>query len=143
MKRIVSLFAVGVLAAAAMACQGNVFSLKVGDCFNGGSAGDTVSDVSIVDCAQPHSSEVYSVFDYPNAPSDYPGDDAIQSAANDRCATDFQAYVGIDVNSTTAYNVTFLRPTSDSWGQGDRTIDCIIEGVNNGQLTGSAKGTAK
>jgi hypothetical protein len=122
--------------------QGNVFSLKVGECFGGAATGE-VSDVNKVDCAAAHDSEVFSVFDYPNAPADFPGADAMSTAASDRCPTDFQAYVGIDAASS-QYGIGQLVPTSSSWAQGDRQVVCLIEPGTTGQtLTGSAKGTAK
>ena len=68
MRRALVLLAGLALAFTSMACQGNVFQLKVGDCFNGAATG-TVSDVSTVDCATAHDAEVYFIFDYPNAPS--------------------------------------------------------------------------
>ena len=123
-------------------CQGNVFSLKVGDCFNGGAAGTEVSDVTIVDCAKPHDAEVFSVFDYPNAPSDFPGTDALNTAVTDKCNPDFETYVGKDYNSST-YGLAPLLPTEDGWKSGDHEIVCLIVSGDSGQLTGSAKGTAK
>ena len=130
------------VAIVAAGCQGNVFSLKVGECFSGAASGD-VSDVNKVDCSVAHDSEVFSVFDYPNPPSDFPGDSAMKSAAADRCITDFQAYVGIDAASS-SYGVGQLVPTAGGWAQGDRQLVCLVQpGTQGTPLTGSAKGTAK
>jgi hypothetical protein len=144
-NRVASALLVVVLAAAALAaCQGNVFSLKVGDCFTGGTSDENVSNVSIVDCSQPHDGEIYSVFDYPNAPSAFPGDGTVTQTGDSQCAQDFATYVGIDWSESSIYSFSELQPSSDSWGQGDRTIDCVILSKTQGQqLTGSAKGTAK
>jgi hypothetical protein len=141
MSRLIGLFAALALAATALACQGNVFQLKLGDCFTGGDSSQ-VTNVDVVDCAQAHDAEVYFVFDYPDAPSDFPGDQAVQTAAETGCKPAFADFVGLDFDSS-IYGVKFLRPTSDSWGQGDRTIDCLITSSDDSQLTGSAKGTAK
>jgi hypothetical protein len=128
--------------AIAAGCQGNVFSLKVGECFAGAAQGQ-VSDVNKVDCGAAHDSEVFSVFDYPNAPSDFPGSAAIDTAASARCPTDFQAYVGIDA-ATSSYGIGQLVPTAESWAQGDRQLVCLIQpGTSGTTLTGSARGTAK
>ncbi len=142
MRRALLLLAGLALAFASMACQASVFELKVGDCFSGASSG-TLSNVDVIDCAKAHDFEVYAIFDYPNAPSAYPGDAAISSAGQDGCVAPFATFVGIDFNSSTAYSFSFLKPTSDSWGSGDRTYDCLITSADGSQLTGSAKGTNK
>ena len=57
------------------ACQNIVSTtpLKVGDCFNyintTDANGDPINVPQVIDCAQPHSDEVFSIFDYPNAPA--------------------------------------------------------------------------
>jgi hypothetical protein len=123
--------------------QGNVFTLKVGDCFDGVAAGE-VSDVNKVDCSAPHDSEVYSVSDYPAAPSAYPGASAVNTATSTACITDFKTFVGIDAAASQTYTIGQLVPTADSWAQGDRQLVCIITPLTAGQkLTTSAKGTAK
>jgi hypothetical protein len=130
------------VAVVAAGCQGNVFSLKVGECFSGAATGQ-VSDVNKVDCSVAHDSEVYSVFDYPNPPSAFPGSAAMDTAASDRCTTDFAVYVGIDAASS-GYGLGQLVPTAESWAQGDRQLVCLIQpGTSGTTLTGSAKGTAK
>ena len=142
MSRVTGLLAAIALAATALACQGNVFQLKLGECFTGGTSAN-VANVDVVACTQPHDAEVYSIFDYPSAPSSFPGDEAVQTAATDGCKPAFADFVGLDFDSS-SYGLKYLRPTSDSWGTGDRTIDCLItSGDGTSQLTGSAKGTAK
>jgi Septum formation len=142
MSRVTSLLAIIALAATALACQGNVFQLKLGDCFTGGDSAN-VSNVNVVECTQAHDAEVYYIFNYPDAPSSYPGDDAVQTTAADGCKPAFSDFVGLAFDSS-SYGLKYLRPTSDSWGQGDRTIDCLItSGDGTTQLTGSAKGTAR
>ncbi len=131
------------VAVGAAGCQGNVFSLKVGDCFSGAAEGQ-LSDVNKVDCAVAHDSEVFSVFDYPDAPADFPGDAAIGTAAAARCPTDFQAYVGVDFTASTTYDIGQLAPTADGWKGGDHQLVCLLHSKTTGTtLTGSAKGTAK
>ena len=53
------------------ACGANVFSLKVGDCYNGPDVSSEqyteVSDVEMVSCDDPHKSEVYAVLDLPDS----------------------------------------------------------------------------
>ena len=119
MRPLVAAFAALVLAFVAIVaagCQGNVFSLKVGECFTGAASGE-VSDVNKVDCAAAHDSEVFSVFDYPNPPSDFPGASAMDTAATAQCTTDFKAYVGIDASSSTLVRIRH-RAHRGSWAAG-------------------------
>jgi hypothetical protein len=141
MRRTLGLLAGVALAYTTMACQGNVFQLKVGECFNGASTGD-VSDVTVIACTSPHDAEVYSTFQYPNAPSDYPGSATVKTTAEDGCKTAFAPFVGKSFDES-VYGLSYLQPTADSWKTGDRTIDCLITSTDTTQLTGSAKGTNK
>lgn len=143
MRRALVLLAGLVLAFTTVACdKGNVFQLKVGDCFNGAGT-STVSDVSVVDCATAHDAEVYFIFDYPSAPSSYPGDDTVKTAAETGCKPPFTIFVGVDFDNS-VYGLSYLRPTPESWGTGDRAIQCLIT-PESGQdkLTGSVKGSKK
>src|SRR5262249_16480570 len=106
MARLTALLTGIALAFVSLAGQGHVFQLKLGDCFTGAASGN-VSDVTTVACSQPHDAEVYSVFTYPNAPSDYPGDDAVKSTAETGCTPAFKDFVGIDYNSSN-YGISFL-----------------------------------
>jgi hypothetical protein len=126
---------------ATIACQGNVFQLKVGDCFNGASTGN-VADVTVVACSSPHDAEVFATVPYPNAPSDYPGSDVVKAIADDGCRTAFATFVGIGYDDS-MYGLSYLQPTAESWKTGDRTIDCLVTSGDSTQLTGSAKGTNK
>ena len=139
-RRIMTLGVGVVLGLAAIACQGNVFALKVGDCFNGTSTG-TVSNVSVVACTAAHDAEVFDVFDYPAPPTGYPGDTAISQVVADRCGPDFATFDGVDITQS-SLTVGQLVPSTDSWGSGDRQIICFVKSSTPGhQLTGSAKGT--
>lgn len=144
MRRVLMLACAALIGAAATAaCQGNVFSLKVGDCFNNASADATsVSDVPITDCANGHDAEVYFIFDYPNAPSDYPGEDAIRVAGEAGCKPQFQGYVGIPFENS-LYGYSYLTPTSTGWDRGDHTYDCIIVSSDTNKLVGTAKNSKK
>lgn len=141
MRRTLGLLVGVALVYVTMACQGNVFQLKVGDCFNGASTGD-VSDVTVIACTSAHDAEVFSTFTYPNAPSDYPGSTTVVTVAEDGCTSAFTPFVGVSFEDS-IYGLSYLQPTSDSWKTGDRTIQCLITSADDSQLTGSAKGTNK
>ena len=141
MKRALVLLAGLALAFTTLACQGNVFSLKVGDCFNGSATGE-VTDVATIDCAQAHDDEVFYIFNYPNAPSSYPGADAIRTASETGCKAQFADFVGLDFDSS-VYGLSWLSPTEKGWGTGDRAIQCLVTAETGSKLTGSVKGTKK
>lgn len=136
MKRLITLLIALILFASA--CEGNVFSLTVGDCFNDPDTLSEVSDVEMVECSEPHDNEVYATYDI--AGSDFPGQDAVQADAAEGCVDRFEAYVGRDFMSS-SLNVSALTPTDQSWGQGDREVVCFLFDLNFSQLTTSAKGT--
>ncbi len=135
------------LIAVVSACQNTVSSadLKVGDCFNYANTtdanGDPVNLPSPTDCAKPHSDEVFSVFDYPNAGA-FPGYEAIGALRQTHCQADFKAFVGVDWGSST-YTIAYISPEEASWASGDHTIRCLLEDASGAQLTGSARGTKK
>jgi hypothetical protein len=118
----------------------DVFTIKVGDCFNYGASGDTVSEVDIVPCDDAHDYEAYEsvIMDGDT----YPGETATQDQADADCLAPFESYVGISYDSSTL-NYTSFYPTQDTWDQlNDREILCLVTDPN-GQTTGSVKGAAK
>jgi hypothetical protein len=134
---------VGTVMALALGCAGTVHSLDVGKCFDdweGASEGvsQEVSDVPIVDCAEPHDNEVYSVSDMPTG--SFPGDSAVQEWASTRCEETFDGYVGkAYVDSRLDFGALF--PTKDSWAQGDTKVICFLWDIEYLKLTGSMQGS--
>src|SRR5664279_2274516 len=71
----------------------DVFSIKVGDCLNDGTASGTVTTAPIVPCTKPHDSEAYkSILMKDGA---FPGEDAVKTQADQGCADAFPDFVGI------------------------------------------------
>lgn len=125
------------LATFATACQGNVFSLGVGDCFDDPDSFGEVSSVPVRDCSEPHDNEVYATFDV--TASDFPGESAVQEMADEGCVDRFQAYVGVDFFSSSLL-ISTLVPTDQSWDTGDREILCFLFNQDFSKLNGSVKG---
>jgi hypothetical protein len=147
MLRVLSAVALAAAIAGSVgACQstGGV-ALKVGDCVNYTNAvdadGGSIESTVVVDCAQPHAEEVFSVFDYPEA-SAFPGYEAIGALQQIRCQADFASYVGIAWEQS-SYAIGYSAPSADRWAQGDHYIACLLEDDSGGQLTGSARGSAR
>jgi hypothetical protein len=117
----------------------SVFDVAVGDCFNA-PEGDTVSEVELVDCADPHQYEAYHAEDHPAAGADpYIGDEAMTDFADNVCLDQFEAFVGIPWEESTL-NYFYLQPTAETWEIGDREILCAVYS-DAGDLTGSAEGS--
>ena len=134
---------VGVLMVLASACSATVLSLDVGECFDdwdGSLDGATqeVSDVPVVDCAEPHDNEVYSVSNMPAG--SFPGDTAIEDWTIARCEETFDRYVGTAyVDSRLDFGALF--PTQDTWDDGDTEVICFLWDIEFLKLTGSMQGS--
>jgi len=112
----------------------SVFEIAVGDCMADQSATGEVSDVPLVPCTEPHSSEVYHTYQVPDG--DFPGD--FTQVTEEQCMPAFQEFVGLDYNSS-VLEITTLEPTSETWADGDRELVCIIVDPA-GNVTGSLEG---
>ena len=123
------------LAGFATACQGNVFSLEVGQCFDDPDSFGEISDVEIVDCSAAHDNEVFHLFDIPG--DDFPGSDTVSNLAGEGCSNAFAGYVGTAYQDSDLF-LQFLVPSEGSWDQDDREVVCYLyePGV---RLTGSAR----
>ena len=123
-----------------VACgSGNVFELKVGQCFDDPdnmSGMENISDVEMVDCDQPHDNEVYALFDMPDG--NFPGVSVVEDAALDGCYDAFESYVGLDYESS-VLDFSWLTPTSSSWEQGDQEVICIAYDLELKKLTDTVK----
>ena len=135
----------GALAVVALALAGagcgmqSAFDLEVGQCFDSSPDETEVSSVTSKPCDEAHDQEVFAVFDYPNPPEDFPGDDAVSDVAEDRCTNEFAAFVGRDYASS-ELEYYYLVPSDDTWSEGDREIVCTVIDPNGEKLTGSMRG---
>lgn len=72
----------------------DVFTLGIGDCLNDLSAPDEVTTVPIVECSEPHDSEVFALTDTTTA--EFPGDQALFDELDAFCqGEEFTNFVGI------------------------------------------------
>jgi len=119
-------------------CSSSIASLEVGDCYNAPEieySGTTVSDVDVVDCNEPHRYELFAVEQMTD--SSYPGESQAAEMANDYCISRFESFVGMDYDSS-IYFVFSAFPLSESWSEGDRSIQCAV-GLDSGTKVGSAR----
>src|SRR6185503_12118916 len=126
----------------AIVAEGGVdaFQVRVGDCFDDGSAFDSeeVASVAGVPCSKPHDNEVYAVFDV--AEQSFPGE-ALAGIAHEGCLARFEGFVGNDYDSS-SLDIATLYPSSESWSQqNDREVVCAVYDVEAKKLTGSVRNT--
>ncbi|MEU3019144.1 MULTISPECIES: septum formation family protein [unclassified Nocardiopsis] len=110
--------------------SGNVMEIGVGDCFTESEmftsdAGDEVGDVPLVDCSEPHDSEVFHVEELPDG--DFPGAESVNASMEEVCTGPaFQEFVGVDFMESEIY-ASGLMPTVESWDLlEDREILCYV-----------------
>lgn len=115
----------------------DVFALGVGDCVTDESemTGE-VTEVPIIDCAQPHSAEVYH--SYMITDSELPDQAGIETIVQEQCLPAFQSFVGLGYYDS-VLEVNYLSPTSDSWDAGDRELLCLVYDPS-GDVTGTLAG---
>ena len=125
--------------------EGNVFSLKVGDCFHeGDDEGEEIENVEIVDCDEPHQYEVYAAVDL-EAPNDarFPGYDHLDSVTSSLCLDHFDEYVGVTYEDS-LLGIRTLSPSRDSWEElGDRGVICALFDLEDLYMEGSMKGSRR
>ena len=106
----------------------------VGECFQFGQSDD--SDVTKVDCNQPHDGEYFHIFDF--AGTNRPSDDEFNDESDEICGLIFEHYVGKPVaDSTLDYD--WVLPSSQTWAKGDHTVQCYLFAKDDSKLTGSAR----
>lgn len=124
----------------------DVFQLKVGDCLNLGEEGE-LSEAAVVPCDQPHTEEIYHEFELPDG--DWPGDDALNTSADEGCYDAFAEFAGIAYEDS-SLDYFFLSPTESGWNDpsvADRLVQCLIfepdENDDAVEVTGSLRGAAR
>ena len=92
---------------------------QLGDCFK--DFDPEAPQSTIVDCATGHSAQLIAVHHYP-APDAYPGLDALKDKGRETCRSAQLAA------AATTYNLLQRNayPSSSSWGNGDRRVDCYV-----------------
>lgn len=116
----------------------DIFNLKVGDCKMEDVPGD-IADTKVVPCAEPHDEEVY--FEFTLEDGEYPGEEAVGVAADERCYEEFETFAGIPYEDSTLDFFPFT-PTEQGWAEGDQVVQCVIwdpAGPVVGTLAGAAR----
>ncbi len=109
--------------------------LRTGDCLDEEGSDALGWDVVVRDCAGEHTAEVLVLVTAqgaPGSPDAFPGDDALQEQADLACTAALAgALDGADAVAGAADLVPdWYVPTADGWAAGDRTIDCLVVGLD-------------
>lgn len=116
---------------------GNVFEIKVGDCFNQPDyEAEEIHNVEIVNCADPHDYEATRSIILTDTA--YPSDDDIFDYAEPGCLAAFEEYTGQSYDTFTDYEFSYYWPSFESWADGDREILCFVFHVDD-RSAGSVK----
>ena len=139
----------GVAVAAALLLTGcgapadgdDVFAIVVGDCLNDADVPDEVTTLPIVECSDPHDSEVFA---RTTATGDaFPGADALQETLAGFCRGDaFTEFVGIPF-ADSRYGTRGYFPTAESWANGDRELLCTVVDESGEPLRGTLTDAAE
>lgn len=123
--------------------------LEVGDCWNpvdfsvdpsSGPEG-IYSGVEPVPCRQPHTAEVYVIFDLEG--TEYPDDEGVVAECQLGCLDGFEEFVGREY-ADSALDVNVIGPSRKSWTlKDDRTVVCSVFDNHGEPLTGSMEGSER
>ena len=114
-----------------------VADVEVGQCFTG-----EFSDVQPLDCAAPHTGEVFAVAPA-SAPDDaFPGADALRQQAGTACAFQLVGYYGAAIEVAAADGVDFqpATPSEAQWDEGNTDTVCVAVPTAAGAVEGSIRG---
>ena len=113
--------------------------LKAGMCLR--TAPESALDMPVVDCRAAHEDEVITRT-VMAGPSNWPGDEVIDTSADTKCRTAFATYVGIGYDDS-RLELDFWTVDPDGWRDGGRTLVCLVYDPSDPTLTGALKGTAQ
>jgi Septum formation len=98
-------------------------------------------DYTVVDCSAEHEEEVTSSTTLAGSQK-WPGDDAVDKAAEKKCKSAFASYVGLG-RAKSRLDQDFLTVDQDGWTDGDFTLICLVLDPDNDHLTRSLRGAHK
>jgi hypothetical protein len=113
--------------------------IEVGMCVNDADITESVWGLPVVDCAEPHDSEVYAIFELPAG--EYPGDDEVIRLSDEGCFAAFADYVGVPYDQSVLY-FQFYWPDKRGWAVDDRAVICTLYD-QEGPLVGSVRGSGR
>ena len=115
----------------------DAFSIKVGDCLNDATVSEEVTTIPLVDCSEPHDSEIFARTDL--AGDTFPGNDSLETELATFCRGDvFTQFIGV-AYADSRYDTSGYYPSDESWASGDRELLCTVWDPD-AQVTGTLAG---
>jgi hypothetical protein len=106
--------------------------LQAGACILGFDSANVSADVTTVTCTTPHNAQLLATTSLPED-AEFPGEATLSASGDELCNA-----VPIDENAAGEYpnlTLTQVTPTSGTWADGDRRIDCFVVS-DEGSVTG-------
>jgi Domain of unknown function (DUF4190)/Septum formation len=115
----------------------NVFSLRVGTCFDN-PAGNAlgITSVTAIACTKAHNAQVFAEFD--TTGSRFPGTAALERRADSGCNARITGNLA-QSKITSTMSLHFIFPQQLAWDSGQRRINCLI--VDSQDMTSSVMTT--
>jgi Septum formation len=90
-------------------------------------------DYLVVDCNAEHEEEVMSRSTLAGS-DEWPGDTAVEDAAQEKCKPAFATYVGLELDES-RLDWGFVTPDKDAWTDGKATLICLVMDPDHDQIT--------
>ena len=115
--------------------------LRVGDCFDlDDRTAEKLDEVAARPCAQAHRFELFFTGSLPEGA--FPPQSVIDVFVQSNCGPAFLTYVGTSYEQS-QLDVYWMAPTSDTWDQGHRAVQCAVYDPGIDKLTESLKGSKR
>ena len=98
----------------------------------------TVSTVTKRACTEAHDAEVFHNVEFDGDSTTYPISLTMDRFVTETCGPAFEAYVGEPFEDSDL-SIGYFYPSFDGWGDGDRTVTCYAQRVDDAKLTQSVK----
>ncbi|WP_323959332.1 hypothetical protein GC088_12480 [Arthrobacter sp. JZ12] len=97
--------------------------LATGDCIRSFDSANVSANVTTVTCTTPHNAQLLATTSLP-AEAEFPGEESLGASGDELCNA-----VQIDETAAADYSgltLTQVTPTSRTWAEGDRRLDCFV-----------------
>ena len=115
--------------------QRDLQNLAPGDCFDTAET-DTITEIDAGPCTEPHEYEAFHVTTV--AGETFPSDAQFEETFTSQCLPAFESYVGVAYQDSEIF-ASMITPSEESWGDGDRSVVCIMYERGNPELTASLR----
>ena len=117
--------------------ESNVTDLRVGDCLNIFDEEEAVYATPVVPCDQAHFYEIFASVTFEGG--EYPGSEAINIQASEKCLAQFDRYFGISYQDS-QLAVTTLYPLEEGWSKyNDREGSCLAYRMDEEAMMGRVR----